>query len=169
MIARILLLMAMFTTGTAVHAQDDETMSTQQQVTLMQYAGPDSKPLVPVAIKRSATTGAAFAANWLAGRRKQTLLTYSFNPKSDKYFGKDSSTIAAVFKKAEDGSAILYFEDAEQWFGAEGITPEIKALATQFLQLSKKPKCAVLVQCLNDNSWYALAKGGFGILDLNIL
>lgn len=143
-------------------------LSPQQQRTLMEYAGPNAKPIVPTAIKRTSEQDASFVAKWLADQRKQSVTPYSFDPKKQLYYGKDGKTLDAVFQAAADSGKVLYFDDAEILFGLANPNAEQKDLAKAFVLLAKKAKGAVLVQCINDNSWYALAEGGFGIVDMKL-
>ncbi len=131
-----------------VYAQEGY-LSPQQQRTLLEYAGPAANPMVPTAIKRTSEQEASFAAK-------------------TGYFGKSGKTLEQVFQLAAEAGQVLYFEDAEQLFGLPNATPAQKDLAKSFVQLAKKAKGAVLVQCVNENSWYALAEAGFGIVDLNL-
>lgn len=143
-------------------------LSPQQQRTLLEYAGPAANPMVPTAIKRTSEQEASFAAKWLADKRKQAVQAYSFDAAKTGYFGKSGKTLEQVFQLAAEAGQVLYFEDAEQLFGLPNATPAQKDLAKSFVQLAKKAKGAVLVQCVNENSWYALAEAGFGIVDLNL-
>jgi hypothetical protein len=143
-------------------------LSPQQQKTLMEYLGPQAKPLVPTAIKRTSEADAGYAANWIAGRRKQPLLTYSLNEKLAHYILKNDQTLDSVFAAAVQQGAVIYIEDADLLFGLKQPTAAQTQLAKQLLQLTKKNPVAVLFQCIGEDSWYELANAGFGIVDLKL-
>ncbi|HSC54412.1 MAG TPA: AAA family ATPase [Phnomibacter sp.] len=148
------------------HAQGNG-LTTQHKQTLLQYCGPKASPLVAVALLNKENNTAQQAADWLAGVRKQTLVTYSFLPKSDKYIGETEASLDSIFKKAADTNALLFFDEADALFGKASQTPQEKALAQKFLLLAKKPATVILVHCTGETSYFALAKGGFGIVSLD--
>lgn len=149
-------------------AYQEGYISPQQQRTLLEYAGPNAKPLVPTAIKRTSEQDAGYVAKWLADNRKQKLITWSLDPKKQHYFGQGERTLEGVFQQAEKDSAVLYFDDADVLFGLAAPTTQQKDGAKALIQLAKKTKCAVLFQCIKEDAWYALAEAGFGILDMKL-
>jgi ATP-dependent Clp protease ATP-binding subunit ClpA len=134
---------------------------------MLQYAGPKTKPLVPVAMLNKKNNTAMVAAEWLAGVRMQTLAMHSFHAASKDYIGESPSSLETIFKKAEENNTLLFFDEADALFGKPSLTPTEKAIADSFLLLSKKATVAVLVQCIGETSYFALAKGGFGIVSLD--
>lgn len=142
-------------------------LTPQHQITILQYAGPKTSPLVPVALLNKKNNTAQVAAEWLAGVRMQTLTNYSFHAKSDKYIGETTANLEAIFKKAAETNALLFFDEADALFGKASQTAEEKALADLFIALSKKSKSVVLVQCSGETAYFVLAKGGFGIVSLD--
>jgi hypothetical protein len=150
------------------YALQEGYISPQQQRTLMEYAGPNAKPLVPTAIKRTSEQDAGYVAKWLADNRKQALLTFSLDPKKSNYYGQAEKSLDMVFQQAEKGNAVLYFDDADALFGLPSASAQEKEVAKALIQLAKKAKGAVLFQCVKDDAWYALAEFGFGILDMKL-
>jgi hypothetical protein len=142
-------------------------LTPQHQITILQYAGPKTNPLVPVAMLNKKINTAQAAAAWLADVRMQALATYSFHPKSKDYFGETSANLEAIFKKAQENNTLLFFDEADALFGKAAYTAEEKSIAEMFILLAKKAKTAVLVQCSGETSYFALAKGGFGIVSLD--
>lgn len=142
-------------------------LTPQHQMTILQYAGPKTNPLVPVAILNKERNTGQVAAAWLAGVRMQTLTTYSFHAKSDKYIGETSANLETLFKKAAETNVLLFFDEADALFGKASLTAEEKAIADLFIALSRKSKTGVLVQCSGETAYFALAKGGFGIVSLD--
>jgi hypothetical protein len=151
-----------------IYSWQEGYISPQQQRTLMEYAGPNAKPLVPTAIKRTSEQDAGYVAKWLADNRKQALLTFSLDPKKANYYGETEKNLALVFQQAEKQNAVLYFEDADALFGVSLPSPQQKEEVKALIQLAKKAKGAVLFQCVKDDAWYALAEFGFGILDMKL-
>ncbi len=142
-------------------------LTPQHQITILQYAGPKTSPLVPVALLNKKNNTSQVAAEWLADVRMQTLITYSFHVKSDKYIGEKAANLETLFKKAAETNALLFFDEADALFGKASLTSEEKALADLFIAISKKSKTVVLVQCSGETAYFALAKGGFGIVSLD--
>lgn len=143
-------------------------ISPQQQRTLLEYAGPNAKPMVPTAIKRTSEQDASYVAKWLADNRKQALLSFSLDPKKANYYGQAEKTLDVIFQQAEKENAVLYFDDADALFGLPSPSAPQKEAARALIQLAKKAKGAVLFQCVKDDAWYALAEAGFGILDMKL-
>jgi hypothetical protein len=150
------------------YVAQDGYISPQQQRTLLEYAGPNAKPLVPTAIKRTSEQDAGYVAKWLADNRKQALLTFSLDPKKPNYYGQAEKSLDMVFQQAEKENAVLYFDDADALFGIPSATQQQKDAAKALVQLAKKSKGAVLFQCVKEDAWYALAEFGFGILDMKL-
>lgn len=143
-------------------------ISPQQQRTLLEYAGPNAKPLVPTAIKRTSEQDASYVAKWLADNRKQALLSFSLDPKKPNYYGQAEKNLDMIFQQAEKQNAVLYFDDADALFGLPSPSQQQKEAGKALAQLAKKAKGAVLFQCVKDDAWYALAEFGFGILDMKL-
>jgi hypothetical protein len=150
--------------STPLLSQDTEggKLDPSQQVTIMRYAGVDAKPLVPVAFYNKKMINISFVAEYVSAQRKQPLQTYSFNPKSVGYCGDQEATLDSLFAKAAAVPAVLYFEEADMWFGNN--TADKQTIAAKFIALAKKYPGALLVACNTETAWYALAKKGMGIV-----
>ncbi len=142
-------------------------LSPLQQRTIMTYAGKDAKPVTPVAMLNSKQANGRLAAEQLAAQRSEALHVYSLHPKGENPLKMDTDSIRAVFQKAAEDKAVLYFEEADAQFHTLEPAGEEKALRDLFFSESKKFGGAVLWQCLSQNTWYALAKAGCGIVSLD--
>ncbi|HMP93890.1 MAG TPA: hypothetical protein PKD90_13500 [Phnomibacter sp.] len=140
------------------------TLDPNQQSTILRYAGTQVQPQVPVALYNKKIANSLYVGEWLSQRRGQPLQAYSLNEKSDKYAGGTTVALDSLFARAAASKAVLYFEEADKWFGSS--TAGNEALANHFAALCKKYAYGLLVSCSTETAWYALAKKGMGIVAL---
>ena len=143
-------------------------LSPQHQITILQYAGPKTNTLVPVAMLNQVNDNASVAARWLADLRTEPLLRLSFNPKDSSYIGATVADLEKTFAAAADQKALLFIDNADVLWSKAAPSPEEKALMDRFYQLAKKYKHAVLIGCVYEPTYFAMAKAGFGILSLDL-
>jgi hypothetical protein len=145
----------------------DYALTPQHQITILQYAGPNTKPKVPVAMRVMKADLSEKAAHWLAGLYKGNLRSYRFSASEDSIQTLKISTVDSVFDDASASGSVLYVVDADAIFGKASWTTEEKKLAEAFLARARKHPFAVLVTCSGETAWFALAKAGFGIVSLD--
>ena len=143
-------------------------LSPQHQITILQYAGPKTNTLVPVAMLNQVNDNASVAARWLADLRTEPLLRLSFNPKDSSYIGATVADLEKAFATATDQKALLFIDNADVLWSKAAPSPEEKALMDRFYQLAKKYKHAVLIRCVYEPTYFAMAKAGFGIVSLDL-
>lgn len=143
-------------------------LSPQHQITILQYAGPKTNTLVPVAMLNQVNDNATVAARWLADLRIESLVRLSFNPKDSSYIGATLADLEKAFASAADQKALLFIDNCDMLWSKAGPSNEEKAVMDRFYQLAKKYKHAVLVRCVYEPTYFAMAKAGFGIVVLDL-
>ncbi|MCA0382589.1 MAG: AAA family ATPase [Bacteroidetes bacterium] len=143
-------------------------LSPQHQITILQYAGPKTNTLVPVAMLNQVNDNATVAARWLADLRVESLMRLSFNPKDSSYIGDTVTDLEKAFANAADQKALLFIDDCDALWSKAGLTNEEKSIIERFYQLAKKHKHAVLIRCVYEPTYFAMAKAGFGIVALDL-
>ncbi|MCU0333917.1 MAG: hypothetical protein MUF62_02575, partial [Chitinophagaceae bacterium] len=84
--AKLLIGLGMLWLTSLASAQGTE-LTSQHQKTMLEYAGPQTNTLVPIALLNKDGLIAAEAAKWLSGVRRQAVVTYSFSPTSEAFIG----------------------------------------------------------------------------------
>lgn len=143
-------------------------LSPQHQITILQYAGPKTNTLVPVAMLNQVNDNASVAARWLADLRTEPLHRLSFNPKDSSYIGATVADLEKAFAAAAEQKALLFIDDCDVLWSKAGPSPDEKALMDRFYQLAKKYKHAILIRCVYEPTYFAMAKAGFGIVTLDL-
>ena len=161
----ILAIVLILFTG-AGYAQDWK-LSPLQQKTLMTYAGKDARPVVPVAMLNQEQPNGLIAAEQVATQRGEALHHYTLHPDGENALEMTPEAIQAAFEIAVNEKAVLYFEDADAQFRTLQPTGDEKALRDLFFAEIRKSGVAVLFQCTTKDTWYALAKGGCGMVSLD--
>lgn len=142
-------------------------LTSQHQKTMLEYAGPQTNTLVPIALLNKDGQIAAEAAKWLSGVRRQPLATYSFSPGSPVFVGTAAQRADSLFAAAETAAQTIYFIDCDALFGKPAPTPEEKLMQERILMLAKKYRGATLFQCGAQPAYLALARARFGIVSLD--
>lgn len=164
--AKLLIGLGMLWLTSLASAQGTE-LTSQHQKTMLEYAGPQTNTLVPIALLNKDGLIAAEAAKWLSGVRRQAVVTYSFSPTSEAFIGTAAHRADSAFARAEAAGQTIYFIDCDALFGKPAPTPEEKLLAERIVALAKKFKGATLFQCSAQAAYFALAKARFGIVSLD--
>ena len=143
-------------------------LSPQHQITILQYAGPKTNTMVPVAMLNQVNDNASVAARWLADLRIEALVRLSFNPKDSSYIGATVADLEKAFAAAADQKALLFIDNADVLWSKASPGNEERAMMDRFYQLAKKYKHAVLIRCTYEPTYFAMAKAGFGIVSLDL-
>lgn len=141
-------------------------LTPQHQITMLEYAGPKVKPIVPIAVFANKNPVSEDAARWLASQHQQGLASFSLQRQAANYAGNVDS-LPGLFANAIIQKNSLFFDEADALFGKTALTAEEQRYASVFLQQCKKFSHVVIVRCSSEPAWFALAKGGFGIVNLD--